>query len=355
MSENERRLIKIKYDKRAKNVYFPKNFEELFNICENFVPNNDQNKIYQLIDVKNKKEIKTQNDFEEFNSENNKTMKSVIQLNIIDKNSLKNDQNNKLIQESSNLNYISNNLASNNKIEPEKEINIKSNEDEDEIKTNLRSMISEKLQSMENIIIEEVCQKVQNSNIPHKKRNKIKHNGVSCDNCGMKDIIGVRYKCIQCENYNLCQNCEIKNCHDINHIFIKIKMPLYDEKRFSEKIDKNLVYIKDGFDYIIEPKIINFKNGNSKFTQNVILKNSGSENWPKNFSFKCIKNQFLNGNDVQLGKNVKSGGSVNFDLSFNKVNEEENEEQKEYVICYKLIDDNDEQIGDVVEFKVIFE
>ena len=360
MSENVKRLIKIKHDKNAKQVYFPKNYEELLNICENFVPNNDQNKIYQLIDIKNKKEIKTQSDFEEFDLGSYTAGKSTIQINIVDKNSVKNDKNNKLeLQESSNLNIISNIFSPNNKIDSEKEIILKSNEDEDEIKANLRSLICEKMQSMENNIINELCQKVQNNVLSNKTNDKkyfnIKHQNIKCNNCGMNNIIGVRYKCIHCENYNLCQNCELKDCHDIDHILIKIKNPINDENKFSEKINKNLVYIKNGFDYIAEPKIFNFRKGDLIHTQNVTLKNCGSENWNKDFSFKSIKNKYLNGYDVKLGKDVKSGESINLDLMFDKVCQEEKEEQTEYFTCFKLIKDNGQQIGDIVKFKIIFE
>ena len=360
MAENEKRQIKIKHDKQAKYIHFPKNFEDLLNSCKSFVHNNDQNKIYQLIDIKNKKEIKTQGDFEEFDLDNYTAGKSVIQINLVDKTVLKNSQNNKLeLEESSNLNFISHNFVPSDEIHTEKEINIKSKEDEDEVKANLRSLISEKMQSMEKDIINEVCRKVQNSIISNKtnnkKYNKVKHQNIKCNNCGMNNIIGVRYKCTQCENYNLCENCESKDCHDMNHILIKIKTPINDENKLSEKINKNLIYIKNGFDYSVEQKNFNFRKGDLILTQTVTLKNCGSENWNKDFLFKCIKNKYLNGNDVPLGKNVKSGESVSLDLMFDKVSQEAKDEQNEYVICYKLIGDNNQQIGNAVEFKVNFE
>lgn len=48
--------------------------------------------------------------------------------------------------------------------------------------------------------------------------------GVECDGCHMKPVVGVRYKCLQCENFDLCENCEEKGEHS-QHIFAKFKRP----------------------------------------------------------------------------------------------------------------------------------
>ncbi|KAK3577180.1 hypothetical protein CHS0354_037519 [Potamilus streckersoni] len=51
------------------------------------------------------------------------------------------------------------------------------------------------------------------------------HDGVICDNCN-KTIIGARYKCGNCLDYDLCEECEALNgVHDEEHVFIKIRRP----------------------------------------------------------------------------------------------------------------------------------
>ena len=51
----------------------------------------------------------------------------------------------------------------------------------------------------------------------------------TCDSC-QKTIVGVRYKCANCPDYDLCGACEALNdngrVHDRTHLFLKIAMPL---------------------------------------------------------------------------------------------------------------------------------
>jgi hypothetical protein len=49
----------------------------------------------------------------------------------------------------------------------------------------------------------------------------VTHNNTNCSECQATPIIGIRYKCVFCKNYDLCEQCEAKSTHD--HPFLKIK------------------------------------------------------------------------------------------------------------------------------------
>lgn len=43
---------------------------------------------------------------------------------------------------------------------------------------------------------------------PEKQSSMIVHKGTLCDNCGISPIIGSRFSCVICQNYDLCDQCE---------------------------------------------------------------------------------------------------------------------------------------------------
>ncbi|CAI2183287.1 17506_t:CDS:2 [Funneliformis geosporum] len=59
----------------------------------------------------------------------------------------------------------------------------------------------------------------------------LQNNGVHpayCNVCN-KYIVGIRYKCGHCDNYDICSNCETSN-HNRDHVFIKIKSPIGNDR-----------------------------------------------------------------------------------------------------------------------------
>jgi len=65
-------------------------------------------------------------------------------------------------------------------------------------------------------------------------KTKTVHFGVFCNSCGKQNITGVRYKCLFCNDMDLCEECEANSSHDVTHNFIKIK----DTKIFNDMIEK---------------------------------------------------------------------------------------------------------------------
>ncbi|CAG8743851.1 1087_t:CDS:2, partial [Funneliformis caledonium] len=49
-----------------------------------------------------------------------------------------------------------------------------------------------------------------------------------CNVCN-KYIVGIRYKCGHCDNYDIYSNCETSN-HNRDHVFIKIKRPIGNDR-----------------------------------------------------------------------------------------------------------------------------
>ncbi|KAH3757228.1 hypothetical protein Pelo_10958 [Pelomyxa schiedti] len=50
---------------------------------------------------------------------------------------------------------------------------------------------------------------------------QIVHRGILCSNCRFP-VIGVRYTCMNCKEFNLCEECECKPVHNAQHVFAKL-------------------------------------------------------------------------------------------------------------------------------------
>lgn len=53
------------------------------------------------------------------------------------------------------------------------------------------------------------------------------HRGINCDGCQTTPIRGVRYRCANCEDFDLCENCEATVDHMRTHVFYKIRVPRF--------------------------------------------------------------------------------------------------------------------------------
>lgn len=57
------------------------------------------------------------------------------------------------------------------------------------------------------------------------KREGYVHRGVSCNSCSVQPIRGIRYRCANCVDFDLCENCEALESHPRTHLFYKVRIP----------------------------------------------------------------------------------------------------------------------------------
>ena len=78
---------------------------------------------------------------------------------------------------------------------------------------------------------------------PNKKycQRGIVHSKVMCDGCGMLPLVGWRYKCVICDDYNLCENCEERIGGKHDHPFIKLTYSIM-LKEFNDNYLKLNIY-----------------------------------------------------------------------------------------------------------------
>jgi hypothetical protein len=180
-------FIKIKTEEKTKKIFFPLNFNDLLGkINEVFLPNNDPNKIYQIYDLKNQKFIKDENDFIALNTEHCSDNKACLFIKLIDKNEIDQKPNINYQAESSSI-FFESSMAEKKKEEEKGQDEKNELTEEQKIKESLRSLVQSKLKNYEKNIYDEII----NNYLPI-------HKGINCNECGMNNIKGIRYKCTTC-------------------------------------------------------------------------------------------------------------------------------------------------------------
>jgi hypothetical protein len=354
-------LLKLENEKgECKKIKYPESFDELIKAVKEFVPSLDNQKRYQLIDEKKGREIATQENFEIMTNEylNNKITPK-IRINLVDNNSKyikpKLQINNKNIKQIINESIV--NIPGNNKNE-EKIVN-GSNP--------INGIIKKKLKELEDNLVEQIYQssmiEIQKSRMEEKNKdnNKIKkridpppiHKGIICNKCG-KEIIGERFKCVQCTNFNLCEICENNYNHDIKHIMISIVYPVENEEELNEKIDKNICYKNQNLNYSFEPKIFYFNRERDVQSQEVTIKNIGSEVW-RGVWMKCFEDKSdIIGDEYNINYIMNPGDEMKIKIQFFNIKSQLVEGKKVYYSFYQMFNKANETFGDVTKIKIIF-
>ncbi|XP_014247997.1 E3 ubiquitin-protein ligase MIB1 [Cimex lectularius] len=75
----------------------------------------------------------------------------------------------------------------------------------------------------------------------------VKHEGTLCDTCRQQPIFGIRWKCADCTNYDLCSICYHTDKHSLRHRFYRITVPgservLVETRRKSKKLAVRGIY-----------------------------------------------------------------------------------------------------------------
>jgi hypothetical protein len=81
----------------------------------------------------------------------------------------------------------------------------------------MKKVIQKELEKQTSKMISENSKQKQETDI---KDGQVVHERCECDGCGVFPIVGTRYKCSICKNFDYCSNCEETKPHD--HAFLKI-------------------------------------------------------------------------------------------------------------------------------------
>lgn len=350
-----KRILKLKYNGVAKKSDFPADFESLEEKAKEFKPINENAQRYQFIEENTNREIRNQEDFNLMSEEyqNDKIVK--ISINIIDK-PLEISEPNFSQSEISIRKAEDEILSINNNFEESK-----IEEPDEKMKREIKEIVNNKMKNLEENIAQDIFQSIKTQlskneqNILNEKNsNKIIHI-YKCNNCGKENIEGIRYKCTNCPDYNLCEKCESNSEHIPSHVLLKIRRPIQD-KNLNYKI-KNFTYKNSVFNYSINEKTFIFSfsdKENDNLVRQISLTNSGFEEWQSGNVFKCLPDSELKGKDYKIEQGLNINETINIEIIFQDFKKDLNTFKDEYDVYYQMFNGNEEAFGNITHFKVIF-
>lgn len=134
-----------------------------------------------------------------------------------------------------------------------------SSQDSDSIPLNsLTQLLKQLKQELKSEIVQDVMTKTQDSvtsttsttqTLPADSPYQLYwHEGIICD-CCQRTIVGVRFKCGNCPDYDLCEHCEnLTNIHDSTHVFLKLRRPCHIDPDLQPLL-RNVIYKPEGHNY----------------------------------------------------------------------------------------------------------
>ena len=149
------------------------------------------------------------------------------------------------------------------------------------------------------------------------------HYGIICQKCQVFPITGIRYKCLKCDNYDLCEYCEKIFGKEHGHPLLKLRNTnqtnMYENK--YNKKDYKLKQVKkpntSNPTFKCINSTLNFKTINNNNFINIPIKllNNGNIKWPLPCYFKCQDElSDIKGKRVKI---TKASGEPWKDVEFN--------------------------------------
>ena len=190
-----------------------------------------------------------------------------------------------------------------------------------------------------------------------------------CSICSKSPIVGLRYICLQCSNFEICQQCENnfgeKHGHELLTLTKNNDLIMYKNYLSTNYKLKNLTLSNESPDKK-EKENINIdiskcssictnlksiyitKNNNNFLPIEVILKNPGQNKWPFPCFFVCdeVSSQ-IKGDKIKLKPNNSLEYKFNIKINLQKI-----KRTGTYISEWQLRNEKDEKFGEKITFKI---
>lgn len=139
----------------------------------------------------------------------------------------------------------------------------------DSINKQINEIVNANLSKIKEQLISETTKAVEKA-LGSQEKSKVVHSQVQCNACRVFPIVGLRYKCTVCYDYDLCEACEGKDGDSHSHPLIKFR----EEIKYKRSGSCN----QNDFKKLFVQKM----NDNNLFVEDFLLKKEVVPEWAKN-------------------------------------------------------------------------
>lgn len=155
------------------------------------------------------------------------------------------------------------------------------------------------------------------------------HDNVVCDGCD-GSVVGIRYKCSVCPDYDLCETCEVKGgIHDASHPLLKITVPIQTRGwSHPSRGGRSCPYYRRGNNRSLTTPLARFvqdvnmgdRSGNvlapgERFIKTWRMRNEGSTSWAENTVLAFVGGDQLGAPESVPVSIVAAGEEVDISVS----------------------------------------
>ena len=219
------------------------------------------------------------------------------------------------------------------------------------LKNSLKSKLDSTIKKIENELTENYLHNGERKFILEKKEKEKTedlfndlHVNIICNRCLNPNFSGSRYICAECNNYNLCENCQEKSriTHNPEHTFIRLDIP-------------NLIDIQK-YNCLLSPNKLSLKKPHEPFEIKIKVKNNGEEDIERCFisPIRFGKN-YLGCLKKTITKETQNGGEIDFDILIKFEDDDENEIKEEYEGYFRFMTEEGIPFGDILYIQLSIE
>jgi len=176
---------------------------------------------------------------------------------------------------------------------------------------------------LSNKLVRKFKKLLENNKSNNENSTNVVHSRVTCDGCGKFPIVGIRYKCSVCPNFDFCETCEKNKPHP--HLFLRIKENIQGRFCHFNRNNNNNTSTNPNVNNNNSTSTNNESNTNCNSNTNSDNNNKNWNNCPKGFFhyFKNLMKDKYNNCGTNNSNSTRTSNNNQNNINTNNINNQQ--------------------------------